>query len=112
MIGPNHTTPDDHIPPPDSVKLRCRCRYVGLMNVRQTEYGNGHDTEDRWEATCPKCSLVQDLYGDEKPCDHCGVLDQPELLMDIDGDMLCLRCRLDEWDHNIDRIAKRLEVAS
>ena len=102
--------PLDHIPPPDRAKLRCRCRYIGMMNVRQTEYGNGHDTEDRWEATCPKCSRRQLLWGDEVSCNQCGLMDDPDRMGDWRHERLCVWCWHREWEAWVTDVAKRVVV--
>ena len=94
--------PLDHIPPPAEAKLRCRCRYFGMMRVRQVAYGNGHDSENRWEATCPKCSRGQHLYGDEVSCNHCGLIDEPDRMDDLQGDRLCKWCWRLAWDASIE----------
>ncbi len=107
----------DHEP---TLFMRCghdRCPFIGKMHVQQTSPGiaasdKGPAEPPSFAARCPRCNWERDVDDDFKPCDHCGIEDQPELLMDIDGDLLCVWCRMNEWERNIDRMAKRLEVAS
>ncbi len=100
--------------------LRCghdRCPYIGKMKIEQTSPGiaaGGLNPPEpaTFTARCPKCRWERDVDDDFKPCDHCGVEDQPELLMDIDGDLLCVWCRHDEYERKLNLIAKRKEVTS
>ena len=103
---------------PTTLYLRCghnRCLYTGRMHVQQTSPGimasdSGPAELPSFIARCPKCRWEREVDDNFKPCEYCGVMDQPEMLMDIDGDMLCVQCRLDEWDRFAERHLVRLEV--
>ncbi len=105
---------------PTALYMRCghdRCPFIGKMPVQQISPGcrasdKGPAEPPSFAARCPRCHWERDVDDDFKPCDHCGIEDVPELLMNIDGDLLCVWCRMNEWERNIDRMAKRLEVAS
>lgn len=105
---------------PTTIFMRCghdRCLFIGKMSVEQTSPGcrasdKGPAEPPTFVARCPRCHWERDVQDDFEQCDHCGITDQPELLMDVDGDQLCVWCRHDEWERRIDRMAKLKEVAS
>ncbi len=100
--------------------LRCghdRCVYIGKMSVEQTSPGivacdHSPAEPPSFSARCPRCRWEREVDDDFKQCDHCGVQDQPELLMDIDGDLLCVWCRHNEYERKLNLIAKQKEVTS
>ncbi len=112
--------PDDHISPPATLKLRCgyrRCTFIGAMRVHQTSPGchgsiAGPPEPPMFAATCPKCSRVQDLDGDEQPCDHCGLVVEPDRIGQLNGDRLCTWCWYEAWDRWVVELANGVGVPS
>lgn len=77
--------------------MRCPCGHVGEMRVVQVTAGaradSGGPAEDAtFEAACPACRATRDLDHGMVNCDSCGVLGDPDEMIEHASERICTDC--------------------